>query len=340
MDQKNNLQASWAMKWFACDPEVLKAVSAVYSNTTESQSWKSRKYSFTSLVRDHLDYEVLRFFEKYNIFAGELSISEYFKQGDFKALRWLDQIAKFQPPGGEFRDTGNQICYTHTIETIRDLVVFCSLFKGKDKKVWSVGNPEEGDGPTRKRARRAEGKTKFDELPWYFKGFLQLETGIYCELCGSYTSQYKYQMDYSNNVNTKQQQENSSNLPLRINGGSSRYCKDHDPELSHGSYKRASTKRNAFYSLRCIIHEGEKLFLGRVRSHPEDIRKAAFSVVQSFEPKDLKEAEMVVKRFYSSLDDPTLDMIVLDMIVLESDMRKAYINYFGEVNTSLVKPQF
>lgn len=313
--------------WHACDHKIMQAVFNVYSKMSKSHSWYSKKYSFTSLVRDNLDQEVLQFFEEYEVFAGELPLSDHFKHGAFKVIKWLDQIAEFLPLDRNFYDDEDKVRFIHTMQTIRDLVVFCSLFPGKDEKVWSVGTAAEGDGPARKRARRGEGKTEVDRLPWYFKDFVELEVGVFCELCDSYSGQYKARMGYIDKVNSdgsQLTQKDYGELPLRIKGYSPRFCKDHDPELSHSSYKKASLRRKAFYSLMCIIQEGEKFLYGRVHSHHEEIRKEAFSVVQSCKPKSLQMAEIVVERFYCSSNDSRVEQIVL-----RSEMIKAYSYYFG-----------
>jgi|GEM_PF-4966541 hypothetical protein len=326
MSPRNDLPANWTKKWPECDPLVAQAISAVYSNMSNSHSWNSKKFSFSSLMRKHLDHEVEKYFQRYEVFAGTLSFSEQLKRGENQIIHWLDVIADFLPLGKDFNDEREHKSFVHTISSLRDLVIVCAMFKSKDGLVWTSNNGDEGGGIVRKRARRSKGKTNLDKQPWYFIGFLELDGVSYCELCDQPSSYYDLLNDYKNESgNTKLDEALSRNpeLKFQIKGSSRRYCKNHDPDLYPKEYNRAGRRRKAFYSLMCIKREGEKILNGRSKTMHRILRNEAYQIIQSSSLKDLKIAETIVERFFSTSPES-----ILEEETRKNDMLNIYRHYF------------
>jgi len=322
MTRRKDLPQGWTRIWPKCDPKVAKAINDFYENMSDSYSWDSQTYSFSSLAKKFLDESITEFFKVNEVFAGKLPFSEQLKQGADNAICWLDRIAS-----NHFQDQ-ELSCFdslTDTLETLRDAVIVCSNFKSKDGKIRVLGNEDEGEGTVRKRASRSEGKSKFDKMPQYLKNFLGLVLGMYCEVCDQLTEHYLEKSDHTLNktVLIDGLMLDVAEMEIQIKECSKKYCSEHNRKKNPDAYKKANRARTAFYSLMCIKRDGEKLLHGRSKTKHADLRSAAYRVIQTTSPRNLKWAITVVENYHSTIPES-----ISDEKARNCEMLKAYHHYF------------
>lgn len=323
MTRRKDLPQGWTRNWPKCDPKVAKAINDFYENMSDSHSWNSQTYSFSSLSKKFLDASITEYFKVHKVFAGKLPFSEQLRQGADNAICWLDRIAS-----NHFQDQ-ELSCFdslTDTLESLRDAVIVCSNFKSKDGKIRVLDDEDVGEGTVRKRASRAEGKSKFDKMPQYLKNFLGLVPGVYCEVCDQLTEHYLEKSDHTLNktVLIDGLMLDVAEMEIQIKEFSKKYCSEHNRKMNPDAYKKANRARTAFYSLMCIKRDGEKLLFGRSKTKHADLRRAAYQVIQTTSLRNLKLATSVVENYYATIPES-----IADEEARNFEMLKAYHHYFG-----------
>lgn len=321
---------TYSKAWPNCGPAVKGAIERFHAAVTPSHSLTSKKFSLTSLIREHLD-EIVREFLSNFLYKKPERLSALVKRSPISADDYLIRAMKeYQSvTNKEELDTHGEFIQA-TIDSLRDLVRFCEFYISEDVSyVLNIDNLS----LTKKRTKK-QGSSKASDLPSY----LLFRHGHYCQFCDQLTEEF---VEYRRNRNeivdeelemrellyAKTFRENIKNT--RMKGFSSTYCALHNPAQDKTNYNKALKKKVQFYSVMRMIVDIRK----RVKIQPLDeyeLRVVAYCLLESFPDKNkLSRTVILVADFYEKKDIVEKRAALIEMARLYESFMEWHDEFLG-----------
>lgn len=318
---------TYSKAWTDCDPAVGKAIERFHAAVTPSHSLTSKKFSLTSLIREHLDEIVGKFLSSFLSGKPERLSAQVRKSPRAADDYLINAMKEYQSfTNKEELDTHGEVIQA-TVDSLRDLVRFCEFYVSED--VSYVSNID--NSPLTKKRTKKRGSSETSDLPNY----LLFRHGHYCQFCDQPTEKF---VEYVRNTKeivdielemrelkyAKTFRENINNT--RIKGYSSTYCAQHNPEQDKSNYNKALKKKVAFYSVMRLLIDIPK----RNKIQPLDeyeLRVVAYRLIESYPEKNkLSRTVILVADFYEKKDIAEKQAALVGM----TKLYQAFMEWYDE----------